>query len=30
MLGKYAAAYVLVVEMIDDLISTLEDTAAKK
>ena len=29
MLGKHAAAYVLVVEMIDGLISTLEDTAAK-
>ena len=29
MLGKYAATYVLVVEMIDGLILTLEDTAAK-
>jgi hypothetical protein len=29
MLGKYAAAYVVIVELIDGLISTLEDTAAK-
>ena len=29
MLGKYAAAYVIIVEMIDGLISTLEDTTAK-
>jgi hypothetical protein len=29
MLGKYAAAYVVVVELIDDLIATLDESAAE-